>query len=237
MSKDKTVPHETSFHIAGSPSLHSLPELQAYAKQLSIEQFNRQVFQKKGDFAAWVRDVFHEQKLAHDLLACEGKEEFIEALERSVDRASAENSDTSANVISAAPIDDSTFSRVKEEMTVRNENMTKRYELITKGFQEALANAFPKELEKEADLLKTSYDNLAAKISELRRQGKDTLLPALIMKQFQAKLAFARATRNRADFKVAQAILSQVASELEEVKNRKESNVKDEVLALAGVRR
>jgi hypothetical protein len=74
------------------------------------------------------------------------------------------------------------------------------------------------------------------KVSETRRSGKDTLMPALVLRQFTPKLNLARVTRERKDFELARIVLDEADFELRQVIETSEIDVKKEVLAMAGIK-
>ena len=130
---------------------------------------------------------------------------------------------------------DAAFTQWKDEKSEHIEKLNNRYDDIVRHMQRILDDPVPKEIEQRAERLKTRYDELIARISETRRKGKDVIIPALIIRQFSPKLAYAKVSRDEKDFQIAASILDWAETELKEVQEEKEMNFKNEVLALAAL--
>jgi|GEM_PF-2995093 len=133
------------------------------------------------------------------------------------------------------PKDEKSFDSVKQKIIDRNEQLDEKYDDIVRKMMDILHDPIPKDVEHALETLKTDYDELRVKISETRKQGKDALIPSLMLKQFPPKLQLAQVTRSRDDIAKAELILRQVSFELTQAKEMKEIDVKRDVYSLAGL--
>jgi hypothetical protein len=247
MVVDRQLTKDESFTVYKGPVLASLRALRVYLRMIPQEQFEHHVTANKNDFADWIQRVFGDAQLSKRIRACKAREQMVWALDdliaderiqevvKGQEPAAAKYDDAPETVQYANPValqNDAAFDAIKNELVARNEHISQKYEEVIRVLKEAVTDAVPQEIEKLTESLRNRYSELMARISETRKGGKDTLIPALVMRQFPAKLSFARATRDRKDFAIAGAVLDQAAFELQEVVERKEIDVKREVLAL-----
>ncbi|HIH24847.1 TPA: hypothetical protein HA251_07480 [Candidatus Woesearchaeota archaeon] len=120
-------------------------------------------------------------------------------------------------------------------MSERNELLGEKYDTIIKRFQSAKDDPLPKDMEDRAERMVARYNDLLLKISESRRQGHDMFFPALLVKQFVAKLGLAKATRSVTDFAIADLVLDQTERAIAEAIAQDPLDVKRQVLAMAGM--
>jgi hypothetical protein len=235
---DKEIPEPQYFQVEKGPKLASILALRAYLRMIPAPQFNAHVSKEKNDFANWLEHVFGEVELAKRIRAVNSREQMVWILDDAFAdvrmQKVIQDQEVKPTAEVAALQDDQNFDTYKNGLTNTNEQISNKYEQIAKQLQDALSTVMPKEIEQRIEKLKARYAEIAAKVSEARKQGKDAIMPALVLRQFAPKLAFAQVSREEKDFVAAEAILNAAAAELLEVQNEKEINVKKEVLALAG---
>jgi hypothetical protein len=61
------LPHEKQFHFRDGNSAASLNDLKAKIESMSYQEFYHHVNAQKNDFAAWIRHVLRDERLADDL--------------------------------------------------------------------------------------------------------------------------------------------------------------------------
>lgn len=130
---------------------------------------------------------------------------------------------------------DEAFTPIRREMSERNERLGEKYDTIIKRFQSAKDDPLPKDLEERSERMVTRYNDLLLKISESRRKGHDMFFPAILAKQFIAKLNLAKATRSVTDFAIADLVLDQTERAIAEAIAQDPLDVKRQVLAMAGM--
>lgn len=130
---------------------------------------------------------------------------------------------------------DEKFTPIRREMSERNERLGEKYDTIIKRFQTAKDDPLPKDLEDRSERMVARYNDLLLKISESRRKGHDMFFPALLAKQFVAKLGLAKATRSVTDFAIADLVLDQTERAIAEAIAQDPLDVKRQVLAMAGM--
>jgi hypothetical protein len=141
----------------------------------------------------------------------------------------------SPDVPESIPImDDVQFASLRDEYAKRNERMLDRFETIASRLKASLEDPMPQDLTKRAEELKEHYEELRVRISDLRKQGKDMLMPSLELRRIPPKIAWAKAVRERGAFEEVDKMLDAVRAEIDEVLHGSELDVKKEVLAIAG---
>ena len=68
------------FWLAGGGTLKSLSELSAVLPGMSNEVFSQHVNAEKNDFASWIRDVIHDEKLASKVRKSTSKSAIAKAV-------------------------------------------------------------------------------------------------------------------------------------------------------------
>lgn len=247
---DKEIPEQQYFKVDGGPVLPSLLALRAYLRTIPIPVYEHHVTAQKNDFAAWVEHSFGEQELAGRLRKCSSREQMVWVLDdifsdarmakvladqEVVPQAVKAVAGGVENADGVALQDDAAFEPFKPEIIQTNERISAKYEEVAKRMHDALNDALPEEIEKRIEQLRARHSEIMARISEARRQGRDALIPALVIKQFNPKLALAKATREEKDFTFAELVLNQAEFELKELLEEKIIDVRKEVLALAGI--
>lgn len=71
----KTAPEDKCFITIDGARIASIIDLAKDMDHMNDDVFYYHVTETKNDFANWIRHVFHEEKLARDLLALRRKEE------------------------------------------------------------------------------------------------------------------------------------------------------------------
>ena len=251
MTIDTDIREAEYFRTSDGMVIPSVLALRAYLRMISKPEFEMHVSDKKNDFADWIQHVFGEDELAKQLRACFSREQMVWVLddifaEIHMQRVIADKPEpvmpaikVNGAPVSADPIvmqQDENFTAVMPELVERNEVIGKKYEEVAKQMQEALLNPMPKEWDQLTEKLRSRYTDLMVKVSETRRSGKDTLLPSLVLRQFNSKLNYARVSREAKDFEFARIVLEEAEFELRIVMEQKEVNVKAEVLAMAGLK-
>jgi hypothetical protein len=235
---EKEIPESQYFQVQGGPKPPTLLALRTYLRMIPLQQFNAHVTKEKNDFANWIEHVFGEIELAQRIRAAMSREQIVWLLDDAFAEVRMQKVIKDQEVKSLPEVatleDDQKFDAYKGDIVSTNEKISNKYEQIAKQMQDALNTAVPKEIEQRMETLKTRYSELLQKISETRKQGRDTIIPALVAKQFTPKLVFAQVSREEKDFQAAEVVLAAAEAELREVQNEKEINVKKEVLALAG---
>jgi hypothetical protein len=248
MTIDQPIPEGAFFRAAGGIVLPSLLALRAYLRMIPDDEFRTHVAAGKNDFATWVEHTFREQALASKLRASHTREEMVWALDDAFAQLRMERvlHDDPTLTITASHAageparadpqqlqDDAAFRPLTDGITATNERISNGYEEIAKRLQDALKDPMPKEFEREIERLRTRRDELATKISDARKAGKDVLIAALVLRQFPPKLAFAVASREPSDLTLAAKVLDEARRELAEAVAADSKTVKEEVLALA----
>lgn len=248
MTLERPIGETEHFKVHDGPLLPSLLALRAYLRMIPQRQFDHHVGHDHNDFAEWVDHVFGEKELAQRMRRSRTREEiawliddaFAEERMRKVIAGNevAAKAAPIPGVESADPVvmqEDTSFDPYKPGISGNNERISAKYDDVAKHLQEAIANPVPRDVERRIDALRTRCQEVTGRISEARKSRHDALIPALVMKQFQPKLAMAIATREEKDFKAADAVLDEAEAELKELLEEKIIDVKAEVLALAGV--
>ena len=127
------------------------------------------------------------------------------------------------------------FDAFKGPAMTYNESLNVKFDRIAKRLSGAVDDKISPELNKIDEGLQSRYEDLRSKISSLRRQGKEMLIPSLTLRQFPAKIALARSRREKIDFERVRILLEQVAFEIREAVDAKQVDVKSEVFRLAGL--
>lgn len=150
---------------------------------------------------------------------------------------SATSADAVASDTSTPPrqVSDEEFAPERDRWTHENERLGEKFDTVIKSLQDAVADPFPDDLTKLEERLRTRHDELRSRISDARKAGKDMLIPALVLRQFPAKLMLAHATREHKDYEIARIVLEQAQFEIDEAINAAVVDVRAEVLRMAGV--
>ncbi len=151
---------------------------------------------------------------------------------REQDRTAAGGPDPSP---AARQVSDEEFAPERDRWAHENERLGEKFDTVIKSLQDAVADPFPEELAKVEERLRVRYDELRLRVTEARKAGKDMLVPALVLRQFPAKLALAHATREHKDYEIARIVLEQAQFEIDEAINAPVVDVRAEVLRMAGV--
>lgn len=244
---DKEIAESEYFRIENGPVLPSLLALRAYLRTIPYPVFEHHVNVERNDFANWVDHVFAEKELAERLRQCKSREQMVWA----IDDAFAEM--RMAKVIAEQEIkpmvqkqvpgmpdasdgvtyeDDALFTKETPAIVSTNERVNVKYEQVAKQMQEAMLDPTPKDVERHIEQIKNRHQDLLARISEARRQGKDLLIAALVLKPFLSKLKYATITREDSDFKAAERVLDEAEVELKEAIDMPVLDVKKEILAM-----
>lgn len=248
MTLDKEISPAEHFRVQGGPILPSALALRAYLRTIPQQQFDAHVGAGKNDFANWIEHVFGETALARRLRSCTTREQMVWEL----DDAFAES--RMALVVAGKDVvrkpmvvvpegpeitepveyeDDGRFNGRKSEIMESNERISAKYDDVIRNMQEALKDPVPSDIEKRSEQLKARHQDIVGRISELRKRGRDALIPALVIRQFMPKLRFAEISREGKDFDAAAAVLDQAEAELKEASEAKDVDVRRDVLALA----
>jgi len=210
------------FHVHKGRSLTNLQELMDYLPLMDDDQFAYHVKGSKNDFSLWAEHIGAEQDVVELIKSATSREELQHALLNARDG-------------SHIGIDeDDLFIKLKEEYAQRNETMLDKFDNIATHMQEALDDEMPEKLQKVEENLRDRYEELRLKVSEMRKAGKDTLIAALVLRQFAGKIAYAHASREEKDYEQAAGILKSVQEELDEAERFEEVNIRRDVLAMAG---
>ena len=68
------------FWVNNGPVLKNVEELADAVQQMNDDTYFYHANREKNDFSSWIRDVFHDQKLANDLLSSKNKESAVSKL-------------------------------------------------------------------------------------------------------------------------------------------------------------
>ena len=68
------------FWVNNGPVLKNVEELADAVQQMNDDTYSYHANREKNDFSSWIRDVFHDQKLANDLLSSKNKESAVSKL-------------------------------------------------------------------------------------------------------------------------------------------------------------
>ena len=68
------APEQHHFRLHMGTNIRNLKELAEALEIMADRTFFHHVGDGKNDFSSWIRDVFHDQKLANDLLSSKNKE-------------------------------------------------------------------------------------------------------------------------------------------------------------------
>ena len=74
------APAEQCFWVNNGPVLKNVEELADAVQQMNDDTYFYHANREKNDFSSWIRDVFHDQKLANDLLSSKNKESAVSKL-------------------------------------------------------------------------------------------------------------------------------------------------------------
>jgi hypothetical protein len=247
---DQPIAENQYFKVQGGPVIPSLVALRAYLRTISQKQYDAHVSAKKNDFATWVTEVYKEPALGSKLAACASREQMVWQLDDSFaelrmakvlkdqDAPKLQKQEVSGQPEYSDAValeEDAIFTGNTGEMVKRNEQISSKYEEIARSMQQALQDPIPKDIEQLVEKLRNRYNDLRAKVTETRKSGKDCLIPSLVLRQFNAKLSLALVTRSLKDFEFVKLVLDEADSELKQVIEEKEMNLKKEVMALAGL--
>ena len=146
-------------------------------------------------------------------------------------------SDTPAGATASAArqASEKEFAQERKRQAAENDRLSGKYDTIITSLKDAISDSFPEELAKREEGLRSRYDELRLRASEARRAGKDMFVPALVLRQFPAKLALAHASREPKEYELARVILDQARFEIDEAEAAPILDVKQEVLRMAGV--
>jgi hypothetical protein len=87
----------------------------------------------------------------------------------------------------------------------------------------------PDELNKKAELLLSKLGELKERISELRKQGKDPLIPDLLLRNIKARIGVAKALERPEDLDSIDESLEKARKEILEVETEKAIDIKRDV--------
>jgi hypothetical protein len=247
MTLDKEIPATQYFKVQGGPVLPSPLALRAYLRTIPQQQFDAHVGAEKNDFADWIDHVFGETVLAQRLRACTARERMVWELddafaeirmaaviaEKTVERKASPKVEGAPDFSEPVELEeDGRFDPHKGGIMETNEKMIAKYDDVIRKMQAVMKDPMPEELEKRSEQLRARYQEIMGKISELRKKGRDALIPALVIRQFMPKLKLAEATRETKDYDVASAALDNAEAEFKEAEDAKDVDVKKEVMAL-----
>ncbi|MDD9954118.1 MAG: hypothetical protein OXR66_07325 [Candidatus Woesearchaeota archaeon] len=241
----ETVPLAYRFDIHDGPIFETVQELLEYMPEMTDKQFAFHVTAKKNDFAQWIEDFHGKGTLSTMMRNAKSKEELWNVLKTrraEYDRREQDEKQPIEEKLQqnekgeTAPItDDGLFTKVHDRFEEKNEDIGNKFDDLTDAMQESLKNELPDKLAKLDDELKTRQDELRQRLSETRKSGKDTLIAALYMRQYEPKIKLAEATHDPKDFEIVKLLLDTIEQELKEAAAQPDINVKQEVLKLAGI--
>ena len=71
---------EQCFWVNNGPILRNVEELADALQQMNDETYLYHANREKNDFSRWIADIFHDQRLANDLLSSRNKESAVKKL-------------------------------------------------------------------------------------------------------------------------------------------------------------
>lgn len=84
-------------------------------------------------------------------------------------------------------------------------------------------------IDKEKEMLMQEYTELKEQLKELRKQGKDPIIPELIIKTVKAKIEYYQVTKDETTLNAIKDMLKRAKDEALEVKLEKDINIREEI--------
>ncbi len=144
------------------------------------------------DFVNWIRDVFHEEELAKKLENARSKQDIIRILEKNLSIESADRPKFNQEKVD----------RLKENKSVDipEKKHVDNLEQIIKEFRE-------------------SFQDMKKKVSDLRKNGRDTKIAELLLMRIPAHINLAEATGVKKDIDFVRSMLDKAGQEIEDIIN------------------
>ncbi len=198
----------------------------------------------KNDFAKWATDVYSNKRLTELFKKAQTKEQLAKALE-DVIRPEDEKMEEEVRALKEQKadferpqmgIDDEQFDEIREKYETKNEKIADRFDDVASRIEQSMKDDMPQETENRIDGLKSRYEDIRQKITDLRKQGKDMFIPSLMLRMFLGNLSVAIITREADDFKKIDSLLDEVEQEMRDSISKPVVDVKREVLMMAGIK-
>lgn len=90
--------------------------------------------------------------------------------------------------------------------------------------------------ESDVENLMNTLAELKTELSELRKKGKDPVIPEFMLRNVKSKIMYYKASHDKEDLLKIKKIFENVRKEIAEVKTAKELDIKVEVYAKAGIK-
>lgn len=222
-----TPDHHRRFFVHEGPILEEVDDLRRCLPEMSDAQFRYHVSEGKNDFSRWLSGIDGMEMIARSVRDARTREELIGILDGAGRFAQGKSPH--------GQMSDERFASLRDQYSARNEELQDRFERMAREIEESLQDKMPEEIEDASEELEERYRSVRERMSDMRKQGKDVLLPTLMLKQFPSKLALARNTRERRDFELVKSLLAQAESELEEIHEKRDIDIKKDVYRLAGI--
>ncbi len=218
--KEKLEP-EQYFKCHNGSTLESIEDLE---KELTLnlegkhmDNFEHHVNKERNDYANWIENAFNEKSLAQIIRNLDTPGKILNAIQKQKEKTPSTNTEEKQEI---KPVDSEKAERLLERASLMKAKATA---------------GTPEKIQEKKSLLNEKLEVLKEKISDGRRQGKDMLIPSLLIRNVPPKISYYEASRNESDYHAAEKLMEEVEKEIQEEFAHKEPDLKSEVLRGAGM--
>jgi hypothetical protein len=233
------IPREKYFHLHDGRDLRNIYDM--YDSIFSISDEDFEYFTKNNDFSKWLKGVFNDTE-AHDaLIKAASKEEYQRVLKEILDNRRFVEDKISVDFHNFLTSGDKKFSlkRYQDALNdyesafkLKADNAVKaKVEKIKKLLTDIgmVSDMRTKEFAVQVETYNSKYNEITEKIHQLRKEGKDPYIAELRLMNFKAKMHIAEITRLQKDLDTVRNMLMMSEKDLNEAKEERMINVKEEV--------
>lgn len=241
MSNPSTQDPSRYFYCRNGKVLKSLQDMN-YSINEEIKAGNTSNFEfhavnGNNDYANWLRDVLLLPELAQTIRNIQSPTKTLEEIQKALNETP--NIQENAEPQQSRPEQEQQIQGIPQEIVSNVQRLTQSSDTMAdKVFaMKAKINAKNTKLLTELEDSKDLYQQTYAEISEHRKEGKDMFIPALMLRNLKAKVAYFEASRSETDYEKVKEVAANIKKEIQDSLDYKPKDLKSEVLEGAGLKK
>ena len=210
------------FYLVNGQLIRHIKQLIELVPLLSEEEYRHHVYDGHNDFYNWIKNVFEDIETADLIKACSTRDEFQERLYTYLADQEARKKEQVKEKLFVTQKelfkkDPSRFAHFRQQESRFKEKESERFDAAAKRITEKAKTSILPLMITRLDALREREKELRGFITATRKEGRDVLLPDLVLRQFPAKAEFAKLTGEEFDIDRAEAVLNVAEQELGDV--------------------
>jgi hypothetical protein len=203
-------------------------ELQLIIQGKNTENFSHHVTPERNDYATWLQNVFMKKRLAARVQSKRKPEDILRIINEY---------DEPKKKVGVSNRDKTGESVEEQKEEIRPVNVDKAEALLekVKAMKAKTKAGTPETIQEKISFLKEKLEALKQEITDARKNGKDMLIPSLLIKNVPPKISYYEASREQSDYHSAERLLADIKKEVDEALAQKEPDLKSEVMKGAGL--